>query len=361
MYKEKINVLFILPSLRPGGAERVVSTVAKTIDRKKFNPVLLVIGFEKDKAYSVDNLEVVYLNKTRVIKAVYALFKYIWQSKPDIVMSSISHVNILMGIFSLFFSKPKFVAREASVASSMQKFRSRKILIPRWIIKYLYTQFETVICQSRDMAIDIQKLHDLPSDTIVIINNPISSTLQVRDESVLESNLINFITVGRLSNEKGHLRILQLLSEFSKPFHYTIIGDGPEKSVILNFVKEIGIQERITHIPFTNDVRKYLVKNDIFLQGSYVEGFPNALLESCKTGTPVLAFDAPGGTKEIIEPGVNGFIVKNENEFHSKLEQLLAHNWEPKIISNSVTKKFSEEKIISEYEKLFVNVLYSKS
>ena len=44
----------------------------------------------------------------------------------------------------------------------------------------------------------------------------------------------------------------------------------------------------------------YLSDSDFFIQGSYVEGFPNSVLESCSVGTPVIAFNCPGGTKEII-------------------------------------------------------------
>ena len=52
-----------------------------------------------------------------------------------------------------------------------------------------------------------------------------------------------------------------------------------------------------------------------FIQGSYVEGFPNAVLESCSVGTPVVAINCPGGTKEIIEHATNGFLVVSDDDF----------------------------------------------
>jgi glycosyltransferase involved in cell wall biosynthesis len=91
------------------------------------------------------------------------------------------------------------------------------------------------------------------------------------------------------------------------------------------------------------------------LQGSYSEGFPNALLESCVVGTPVIAFNVPGGTKEIIEDGVNGFLVKNENEFLEKLND--NRIWDPEAIRESVVRKFSKEKILKQYENLFLDIL----
>ena len=73
-------------------------------------------------------------------------------------------------------------------------------------------------------------------------------------------------------------------------------------------------------------------------------------------GTPVLAFVAPGGTKEIIEEGINGFIVENENEFLDKLETMLTTKWNPNTISVSVKKKYNKERILSDYENLFLKL-----
>ncbi|MBB1489854.1 glycosyltransferase, partial [Oceanospirillum sp. D5] len=111
-----------------------------------------------------------------------------------------------------------------------------------------------------------------------------------------------------------HLRIIKLLSKLEFNFTYTIVGDGDQKEAVLNEAKKLGVLEKLVHIPFTKQVNQILSKNDMFLQGSFVEGFPNALLESCVAGIPVIAFDVPGGTKEIVEHGINGFLVKNEKE-----------------------------------------------
>ena len=55
---DQIKIFFILPSLKAGGAERVISFVSQNIDKDKFKPYLLVAGFEKDSVYDVSNIEV---------------------------------------------------------------------------------------------------------------------------------------------------------------------------------------------------------------------------------------------------------------------------------------------------------------
>ena len=69
----KIRILFLLPSLSAGGAERVMSFVSQNINKHKFHPVLLIAGFKKDTVYDVSNIEVVYLNKSRILTALPAI------------------------------------------------------------------------------------------------------------------------------------------------------------------------------------------------------------------------------------------------------------------------------------------------
>ena len=110
-------------------------------------------------------------------------------------------------------------------------------------------------------------------------------------------------------------------------------------------------------IEYTDNVAKYLSESDVFIQGSYSEGFPNALLESCAVGTPVVAYEAPGGTKEIIDNGINGFIVRSDTEFLDKIEYLLEHQLDPIEISKSVYNKYSKEVILSKYEQFLLNIV----
>ena len=357
MNKLKPKILFVIPTLRAGGAERVMSFLAQSINKQLFDPTLIVIGFEKDKSYSVENTNIVYLNKTRVAKAIYPLFRLIVENKPAIIISSIGHLNILMGFFSLFISKTKFIARESSVISIRKKYGKKKLGVPIQLVKLIYKRLDAIICQSNDMAIDIHRVYNIPKQKTVIINNPISIDFPLKTPKNLDHKVFSFITVGRLNSVKGHSRILSVLSSFNKPFHYTIIGDGPEKISILTKAEKLGINNYISYIKHTHEIGKYLTQNDFFLQGSYVEGFPNALLESCAVGTPVIAFSAPGGTKEIIEDKINGFLVDDEEDFIKKLNIALTMYWDPQIVSESVFKKLNEKRITKQYEDLFNRLL----
>ena len=127
----------------------------------------------------------------------------------------------------------------------------------------------------------------------------------------------------------------------------------------MRLIKDLGLSSKVTHISFSGHIAKHLSNSHIYLQGSYVEGFPNALLESCSVGTPVVVFKALGGINEIVENGVNGFIVNNEEEFINKIEYIYNSfdEWIPRRVSKSVHEKYNSTKIMKDYEKLFLEKL----
>ncbi|MGK0446263.1 MAG: glycosyltransferase involved in cell wall biosynthesis [Polaribacter sp.] len=354
---KKVNIAFILPTLAAGGAERVISFVAQNINPEKFNPKLLITGYKKDAAYRVENISIEFLEKKRVFSAIFKLFMFLMKYKPDVVVSSIGHLNTVMGLMSPFFPKTKFVIRVATVSSAMSEVhQTNKSLnisdkLRSKMADISFKLIDNVICQSQDMADDFVTIYKVPIEKISIINNPITHIIPLSKTIQTSSEIVKFITVGRLSKEKGYLRILKMLSELKFEFHYTIIGEGPLKDDIFKAIHEYNLNEKIMYIPFTEEVSKYMSSNDLFLQGSYVEGFPNTVLESCYVGTPVIAFNAPGGTKEILIHKENGYLVDTEDEYLHYLNNRLPLS--PIDIRNSVETRFNTSKIISQYEALF--------
>jgi glycosyltransferase involved in cell wall biosynthesis len=357
--KSKIKVFFIIPTLFAGGAERVMSFVAQNLDKAKFEVSLIVIGFKKDSKYEISGISVTYLNKERVINSILNLSKIFRQQKPNIVISAISHLNLAMGLISVLFPKIKFIGRHTIVSQTAKKISTdKKNPVSQKIRKHLdfgYKLLDIILCQSNDMYIDLKNNFDIPEHKLKTINNPISDDFKLKSKKSKEGDLIKFITVARLKKLKGHERIINTLSKLNVPYQYTIVGDGPEKDNLLNLINELGIEDNIVHIPFTTEVSKHLSNSDFYLMGSYAEGFPNCLVESCSVGTPVIAFNAPGGLNEIIEEGTNGFLVHSEAEFLEKLKD--SREWNPVQIRESVYKKLNKDKIIGEYEQLFTDIL----
>ncbi len=345
--KEKIKVTFAIPTLSAGGAERVMSYVAQNLDKDKFEVSLLVMGKQKDAAYPVEGIEVTFMEKEKVRDAFFVTINYLRRQKPDLVISAIVHLNTMMAVISILFPKIKFVGRETFVRSASLVKRKKNSINTSKIQKYL---LDAMICQSQDMKIDMIENFNIPEEKLTTIHNPVNEKFKLK-QTPNSDGITKFITVGRLSKHKGHVRVLNSLSRFDKSFTYTIIGKGPYHKEIIAKAKELGIDDKVQFIEFTDKVPHYLQTCDIFLHGSFVEGFPNSMLESCAVGTPVVAFDAPGGINEIIESGVNGFIAHNEVEFLQAIQKVVSKKYlSPKKIRKSVVDKYSTDKILKDYE-----------
>src|SRR5579872_1453290 len=253
------KIIFVLPSLKAGGAERVISHIAQKLDPGKFNVVLIVIGFEKDSVYKTDTVKTIFLNKTRLIRGIPLIALQIFKIKPDIVVSTIGHVNIFMGFLSMFFRKICFVGREASVLSHMQIYSNTQSKFYQSLVRVFYNRLDKIICQSKDMALDLQSNFNIDPRKLIVINNPITIQHNIKRKDFDNDKTVQFVTVGRMSGEKGYDRILAGLATItSYDFHYTIIGDGPLKNDILNMADDFGLKSRITHIPYTSDILQRL-------------------------------------------------------------------------------------------------------
>lgn len=332
----------------------MISFLATNLNKSNFDVSLIIVGKKADAAYDVQDVPVIFLNKDRVLFGSLPLLKTLIKLKPDIVMSSIGHLNALLGFFSILFPRTKFVGREASVVSVFSSFSKRKSLFSKQpLYRFAYKKMDMIVCQSQDMYDDFKEIYDLSSDQMIVIANPAPENMVLSTPSKTENKLKRLITIGRLSPEKGHVRVLNCLAKANFPFEYTIIGSGVEEQKIKDEAERLKLTQFIKYIPFTKRINMELIDHDLFLQGSYVEGFPNAVMESCVSGIPVLAYNVPGGTKEILEQGVNGFMVDSDDEFVEKLNEMVQLTWDPKMIRESVYKKYRAPMIIGKYESIF--------
>jgi glycosyltransferase involved in cell wall biosynthesis len=120
---------------------------------------------------------------------------------------------------------------------------------------------------------------------------------------------------GRLSPEKGFDILIDAAAEVCEQcpeVGFVLFGDGPCKSELQTLIHYRGLSGSFVLAGHRTDLDKCLPTLDLFVQSSYTEGLPNVLLEACAAGVPVVATTA-GGTPEIIEDEVNGWLVPPGN------------------------------------------------
>ena len=353
MQNNKIKILFILPHLKAGGAERVISFIHNEINKNTFTPHLLVIGYKKDNIYPTINTNVTYLSEKRLRNVPLRVMILVHKIKPDIVFSSMGHINLYLGFLKNLFPKIKFIAREASIYSVMKTF-TRHILLPNFILNFLYSSLDLIVFQSLEMKNDFNKNFKISPHKTCIINNPI--TFSNRSDFIYFNKPLlpyKFITVGSLVKNKGHFRILNIFKLIDFDFKFNIVGDGPMRSEIELKVEKLHLSNSTSFLGLQKDLTKIYKNTDFLIQGSYVEGFPNAVLEALSFGIPCLIFEAPGGHNELIIENFNGMIIKKSDNLTEVINNFVSFNWNRKLISDDAYKRFNSSKILDQYEKIF--------
>ena len=146
--------------------------------------------------------------------------------------------------------------------------------------------------------------------------------------SSLETKRI--VSVGRLSPEKGYMDLLKVFSVIANKYptwHLDIIGDGVEKERLEKFINNHELNERVTLHGFQNKdyIDKILHDSSIYVMTSYTESFGIVLLEAMSHGLPCIAFDSAEGARELINSGMNGYLIKNRSyaAMIKKIEDLM--------------------------------------
>ena len=152
--------------------------------------------------------------------------------------------------------------------------------------------------------------------------------IPVKSSSLTEERLIS---VGRLSEEKGYhdlLKIFYLLSKEHKNWHLDIIGDGIQKPKLERYIKTHKLEDNVTLHGFQPKeyINKMFNKSSLYIMTSHTESFGIVLIEAMAYGIPCIAFDSAEGAREIINSGMNGFLIKHRNysAMIKKIEDLMA-------------------------------------
>ena len=176
------------------------------------------------------------------------------------------------------------------------------------------------------------------------------------------------LSVGRLSKEKGFLRLLDIWKilaqnkkfecEFQK-WQLIIVGDGVLKKELESKIKALNLQESVILKPFTKQIEKEYLSASIYAMTSHFEGFPMVLLESASYGLAPISFDIKTGPSDIIADEKSGFLVADNDlqGYADKLRLLmrdenLRFNFGTKA-KQVVSEKFSKEMVMKEWQGLF--------
>ena len=170
-------------------------------------------------------------------------------------------------------------------------------------------------------------------------------------ESSKNHKTFTFITVGTLYHVKNQELLLRSFAKLkNKDVRLVIVGDGELKDYLTQLSKQLGIENLVKFVGFTDNPFKYLGASDIFILSSNNEGLPNVIIEALACECPVISTDCISGPREILAPNSPiEFHLTNNIEFAEfgvlvpiKNEKLMAEAMESLLENKDLLRKYKK-------------------
>jgi len=368
------KVLFVIPTLGGGGAERVFLHILRHLDRTRFSPK--VVLFERKGELLCDlpsDIEVIVLKDTEGVYKTYGIvfFKLMRRlstvfrrEKPDIILSFMWYTNLitLLGRMLSRIRCRVVISERYSLSASFEG--SLVEFYRRMVIRLFYPFADNIIVNSKEMGKQLQKLIYVSENRISVIYNPVDivRVIQLSKEEVSHSWFLDdvpiIIGIGRLSRQKGFNYLMQaihILAMRGIECRLVLLGTGSEENNLKKLASDLGLTDRIQILGFQQNPYQYLAHSTVFMLSSLYEGFPNVLLEALALGTPSIATRCPTGPEELVTDGVDGVLVPpaDEHALATAIERMLSDNALRARLSEAGKKRstdFAVEHIVKQYE-----------
>jgi glycosyltransferase involved in cell wall biosynthesis len=372
-----IRVLQIIDTMGSGGVERRRLSMAKLLDKSKFELRIIctnVVGNLKNE-FTELGVEVNVIGDLRSfydIKQHRKVIAIINAFIPHIIHGAVFE-GVTMASINGFLKRVPIIILEETSDPQNRRFKGHLLM------KLLSLTSNKVIGVSPACVYYLQRKLLISPKKAVLITNGVSvpeiSTdvfkQKVRENFKIKKDEIVIGSVGRMSSD-SHKRFSDLIKAFALLIQKGIkaklilVGDGPEKNNYFKLVEECQITKHVIFAGYQDNVNDFYSVFDIFSLVSAYEAFGLVLAEAMLHKLPIVATNV-GGIPFIIEDNKNGFLVNkfDVNAIASKLEMLSNdENLRKEFGLNGYKKALSdytEERYIQNIETLYYELLHKKS
>lgn len=363
------KVIFLIHDLGQGGAEKVLVNLVNNIDYTKFDITVMTL-FDSGENRQFLKRRVKY--KTWCKKMIPGnshlmkifspeqLHKLIIKEHYDIEIAYLEGpcARVISGCNDPDVKKLAWIHIEQHTAErAATSFRSIAEA------KACYRRFDRIICVSQTVKQDFEQALQIPVPHEVLYNtNESDKIIRLSQEAVdlemMDSGEIKLVGVGKLLKSKGFdrvVRIVKRLKEQGYPVHFYVLGDGPERSNLQEYIRQNRLERNVTLLGYQLNPYKYIAKCDLFVCASFAEGFSTAATESLIIGIPVCTVEVSGMKEMLGENNEYGLVVENNDKaLYQGIKRFIV---EPGLLeyyrkqAEMRGKDFSTEKTVQAVEK----------
>lgn len=328
------KVLFLIESLCGGGAEKVLTTIVKNLDKTKFDVTVMTVvntGVYVDEIKKYCNYRYMLdasSNQSLIGKVQYWIgYHYIYgQSLEKVYRRYITdEYDVEVAFVEGFATK---------LIAASPNCRSKKIC---WLHidmkenpyadtyyssiqeeRAVYQRYNKIIGVSETVKKTFEEKFDLDG-TVTVIYNPIDRRDILEKAglfSVKKASALTIVTVGRLVKQKGYDRLIHSLAQVKKDERNCvlwILGEGIERPYLEKQIQEAELQDTVKLLGFQENPYPWLRAADVFVCSSRAEGFSLAIAEALILGKPIVSVDC-AGPNELLNFGEYGMMIENTDK-----------------------------------------------
>ena len=247
-----------------------------------------------------------------LIILTYKLSKIIKENDFRQIVSFLTRSNYI-NVLSSKITKHKAIINERAMPS-IQYQSGVGGIINRFLIKNIYSKASECLSNSYGNMVDLKNNFNIKKIDYIYNLFDIDTIKELSKNNIeIKKRRFTFITIGRLDNGKNHRLIIEAMKNLEADLW--IIGDGELREELLNYIKELNLNNKVYLLGKKENPFAFLSKADCFVFASNHEGFPNVLVEALACSLPVISTDCKSGPREILSPKSNfSFQLKDDIE-----------------------------------------------
>jgi glycosyltransferase involved in cell wall biosynthesis len=367
------RILHIIDHLGPGGAQEALLNLVKFADRSRFElEVAAMHGFGvyydlvRRAGVPVHSLA----RHKLVPEYLISLVRLLRQGRFDLVHCHLIAANLIAKPLAAICGVPVLFNHDQ--CNDVFRYRNKVRLWLDRLANGITDQIIAVSASTRKFLLEWEKI---PSHKVSLIYNavdlerysPGSEELrrQCRTQFGLPDTAKVVLGAGRLQAQKnfaGFLRAAAALSRRLPEVYFVIAGEGPDRGILENLARQLGLADRVRFLGFVTRMRELYLASDVLFFPSFFEGTPMTVLEAMAAGLPIVASEIDG-TAEVLIDGVDALLAPAEQ--NQVFVDLLVRVLEDQALSQrlaqqalaKVRERYSATAMVSEVEKLYMKYL----
>jgi glycosyltransferase involved in cell wall biosynthesis len=364
--------MFLIYSLRGGGAERVLVDAVNHLDREKYEITLQTL-FHDEAMYGLLDREVHYktvfrIKNDKIKKLVSGFVQYVMP--PSVVYRlffrgdydvEVAFMEAFPTKILAYSSNPK-AKKYTWVHIDMNTYvKQDQLYRSLEHQKQCYEKFDGIYCVAEGVKEAFIQKFGLTKNVGVVYNILNEKLIEKKKNAPCPDfvkSTFTMITVGSLIERKGFARLIQICGKLKAKgysFQLLLLGSGPLEDSLRQQVEELSLQDCVRMMGFQKNPYAYMARSDLYVCPSYVEGFSTVVSEAVILGLPVVTTES-SGMREILGDSEYGLITENHDEaLYEGLRKILS---DPDLYRHYCQKVrersafFQMETRIREYEKI---------